>query len=291
MLYTIENSCLKVTVDEVGAQLMSVQTKQDGHEYLWQGDKKYWTGRAYNLFPIIGRMYKGQYDYRGKTYDMPVHGLIRKEKLTAKLIDRQSISFSYTDNAKTLPHYPFKFKYKVIFSLQDNRLSVKTQVVNTDDKPIHFGVGGHPGFFVPMEKNLAFEDYYIRFENAENLRQCVMTDDVLFTGMLPIYELDGDKLPLSHSLFPVDALVLLNSGGKATVQSDKGNRKVTMYYPDMKYMGIWHKPNSDAPYICLEPWSMLPAGFEGRDNFETKPDMTHLPAGERYENTWTLEIE
>ena len=291
MLYTIENEFLTVVIDEVGAQLMSIKTKKDDHEYLWQGDAKYWTGRAYNLFPVIGRMYQGQYDYQGKTYDMPAHGVVRKTALNALKESGDKISFTYTENADTLACFPFKFLYKVTFSLDKNRLFVTTSVENTDEKTIHFGVGGHPGFFVPMEEGLAFEDYYIHFENAKEVKQCVMTDDVLFTGNTPDYALDGDKLPLSHSLFPVDALVLINTGGKATIQSDKGRRRVSMYYPDMKYMGIWHKPQTDAPYICLEPWSMLPASDKGRDDFETKPDMTHLPAGETYENTWSLEIE
>ncbi len=290
MIYTIENEFLTVKIDEVGAQLMSIKTK-DNHEYLWQGDKKYWTGRAYNLFPVIGRMYEGEYDYQGVTYSMPLHGFVRKEKLKVGLISKSAVSFSYQDNEMTRGYYPFAFFYKVIFSLKGNRLFVKTQVENTDDKTIHFGVGGHPGFFVPMEEGLAFEDYKIAFENAVDMRQCVMDNNVLFTGRLPAYPLKDNILPLSHDLFPVDALVLKNSGGRATIYSDKGTRKVTMNYPDMPYMGIWHKPATDAPYICLEPWSTLPAGANGRDDFENKADMTHLAVGEVYENTWDLEIE
>ena len=29
---------------------------------------------------------------------------------------------------------------------------------------MYFGVGGHPGFAVPLEKGLAFEDYCLQFE-------------------------------------------------------------------------------------------------------------------------------
>ncbi len=291
MLYTIENECLFVAADEVGGQLMSDRTKKDGHEYLWQGDPKYWTGRAYNLFPVIGRMNGGKYDYRGRMYDMPMHGLVRKTPLRAEKESGTRLSFSYADNEETHKYYPFRFLYKVTFSLEGNRMAVTTTVQNTDDKPVCFGVGGHPGFFVPMEEGLSFEDYYIRFERAKDLRQCVMTNDVLFSGMTPSYPLDGDKLWLRHSLFPVDALVLMNTGGRAVIASDKGKRRVAMEYPDMKYMGVWQVAGSDAPYICLEPWSMLPASAARRDDFETKPDMTRLPVGETYRNTWTLEIE
>jgi galactose mutarotase-like enzyme len=58
----------------------------------------------------------------------------------------------------------------------------------------------------------------------------------------------------------------------------------------MKYLGIWQKPNTDAPYICLEPWSMLPASENGMDDFETKEDIVHLPMGKTYRNTWMVEI-
>lgn len=51
MNYTIFNDFLEVTVSDVGAELMSVKSKKDGTEYLWQGDPAFWAGRAYNLSP------------------------------------------------------------------------------------------------------------------------------------------------------------------------------------------------------------------------------------------------
>lgn len=289
MIYTIGSEGLKVAVDDVGAQLWSVKTA-DGHEYLWQGDPAFWTGRAYNLFPVIGRMNGGKYDYRGKTYEMPAHGLVRKRPLTLEKRGGDCLSFVLRGDEETRKYYPFPFLYRVTFSVKGNVLSVKTEVENTGKDVLPFGVGGHPGFFVPMEEGLTFEDYFVAFENAGEVRQCVMNDDVLFTGERPLYPLQNKRLPLSHALFPVDALVLENTGGVATIASDKGKRRVTMRYPDMKYMGLWHKPATKAPYLCLEPWSMLPARAEGRDDFESKEDMTRLPAGEKYENVWTVEF-
>lgn len=291
MRYKIGSGIIEAEIDDVGGQLMSIRTVKDGHEYLWQGDPKYWTGRAYNLFPVIGRMYEGQYDYRGKTYDMPMHGFIRKTPLQACPEGDTQVSFLYSENENTLPLYPFPFSYRLTFSVKGNILSVRTTVRNTGKDILPFGVGGHPGFFVPMEDGLSFEDYYVEFEKADEVRQCIMSDAVLDTGKKVSYPLTDGKLPLRHELFPVDALVLVGTGGRATIRSDRGERSVTMNYPDMKYMGLWHMPATDAPYLCLEPWSMLPASVNGRDDFAERPDMVRLSAGETYENEWTLEIK
>ena len=78
MRYTIENKKIAVTVDSLGAELVSLKTKADDCEYVWQGDPTYWTGHAYNLFPICGRLTDGKYTYKGETYEMNLHGFARK---------------------------------------------------------------------------------------------------------------------------------------------------------------------------------------------------------------------
>ena len=41
-------------------------TAADGTEYLWNGDPAYWTGRAPNLFPYVGRLTNDRYAYGGE---------------------------------------------------------------------------------------------------------------------------------------------------------------------------------------------------------------------------------
>lgn len=53
------------------------------------------------------------------------------------------------------------------------------------------------------------------------------------------YQIKNDKLQ-------VDIL-----GLKLT--SDKGKKSIHVNYPDMPYLGLWHWPKTDAPYICIEP--------------------------------------
>ena len=50
-----------------------------------------------------------------------------------------------------------------------------------------------------------------------------------------------------------------------TIESNVSGRGVRVSYPDMPYLGFWHWPKTDAPYVCIEPWTTLPdATFVGR---------------------------
>ena len=53
---------------------------------------------------------------------------------------------------------------------------------------------------------------------------------------------------------------------------------------------IWHKPKSEAPYVCIEPWSALPSRDGIVEELSCQSDLTGLDAGENYEITWTIEI-
>ena len=92
MIYSIENKILKATVDTSGAQLQSIYSKATETEYLWQGDPAYWAGRAYNLFPTIGRMYKNTYTYDGNEYSLRCHGIARYRAF--QLTDRTCLLYT-----------------------------------------------------------------------------------------------------------------------------------------------------------------------------------------------------
>ena len=56
MLYTLENEKFKIIANNHGAELSSISSKEDGTEYLWNGNKKYWGYHAPVLFPIVGKV-------------------------------------------------------------------------------------------------------------------------------------------------------------------------------------------------------------------------------------------
>ena len=88
-----------------------------------------------------------------------------------------------------------------------------------------------------------------------------------------------------HALFDNDAIVLKHMARKVTLGSEKGSRSVTVSYPDFPVLGIWHWPRSEAPYVCIEPWSSLPSRAGIVEELTQQSDLISLEAGKAYENT------
>ena len=151
--------------------------------------------------------------------------------------------------------------------------------------------GGHPGINIPFGKGV-FEDYYLEFpEKREVSRQLLdETNSFMAEKSVPYALVDGTKIPLRHELFEHDAVILENTCGEVALKCDKESRYVSMKYSDFKFIGFWQAPKPATPYVCLEPWSALPAVVGKIVDLETKPHMTSIGVGEKAEVSFTLEI-
>lgn len=290
MLYTIQNPQMRVTIDSLGAQLMSI-TAADGTEYLWGGDEAYWRNRAPNLFPYVGRLTEGRCTYGGKSYEMTRHGFANRTQFSALESGADHITLHMEDSGETRAVYPFAFAFDLVYALSGSTLSVTYRVPNRDGKEMYFGLGAHPGFRVPLEPGKAFTDYRLTFAQPCQPWQVLMSDDYLINGQEAPYPLEGGRsMPLRHDLFDHDAIILKNMDRTVTLSAGEGSRGVTVSYPRMRYLGVWHKPESDAPYVCLEPWLSLPSRHGVVEDLSQQNDLMALCPGETYENRWTVTI-
>lgn len=290
MLYTIQNPQMRVTIDSLGAQLMSI-TAADGTEYLWGGDEAYWRNRAPNLFPYVGRLTEGRCTYGGKSYEMTRHGFANRTQFSALESGADHVTLHMEDSGETRAVYPFAFAFDLVYALSGSTLSVTYRVTNRDGKEMYFGLGAHPGFRVPLEPGKAFTDYRLTFAQPCQPWQVLMNDDYLINGQEAPYPLEGGRsMPLRHDLFDHDAIILKNMDRTVTLSAGEGSRGVTVSYPRMRYLGVWHKPESDAPYVCLEPWLSLPSRHGVVEDLSQQNDLMALCPGETYENRWTVTI-
>lgn len=290
MQYSIQNPFLRVEIATLGAELRSI-VGADGKQYLWQGDGAYWPDRAPNLFPYVARLTDGAYYLDGQLYHMEIHGFAMRSEFS--LVERAdaSLTMELASTEETMALYPRAFAFRVSYALEGETLSVTYQVDNRDQRVMYFGLGAHPGFNVPLGEGERFEDYRLRFDPPCRPRRVGFTPDCFLDGTDRPFPLAEDRfLPLDHSLFDDDAIVLKGAGRRVTLEAEGKDRAVRVEFPGMDYLGLWHCPRTDAPYLCVEPWCSLPSSQGKVAVLEEQPDLVRLPPGGRYQNTWRIGI-
>ncbi|QHQ59512.1 aldose 1-epimerase family protein [Anaerocolumna sedimenticola] len=290
MNYSIENDILKITVSTKGAELQSI-LERDGTEYLWQGDENSWKDRAPNIFPYVARLTEGKYYYNGRFYEMPIHGFVPGSDMKVIYHTKENIIFLLNSDTETMKMYPFMFTYLVHYNLAGKNLYIMYEVINRDNKTMYFGLGGHPGFRVPIEEDFQFEDYYIELPAKKNVHRVGISENNFVTGEdKPFLLRDNKYLNLKHELFDKDAIILKNMSKSATLKSDIGRKGVTVFYPDMRYLGLWHLPKMKVNYVCIEPWTSLPSREGIIEDITKQKDLISLQEGLTYTNTWSIEL-
>lgn len=287
----IENEKLSVEIRETGGALHSLYGRETGIEYLWQGNRTYWGGQAPNLFPFVGRLYEKVYTLHGKRYPMNIHGFLPHAEMAVETRTDSACTLLLTDTPETRACYPYAFALWLTYRLEGGTLEIAFQVENRSPETIYCGMGGHPGFNVPLEPGLGFEDYALTFPEPCAPELVEFSPGVLCTQRREPYPLEhGRVLPLRHSLFSLDAVVFAGAPRQVTLAAERGRHGVTVSYPQMPYVGFWHRPNSDAPFVCIEPWSVLP-GREGVvEELSEMEDMTAVPVGESVVNRWSIQV-
>jgi len=200
MNYLIKNEQITVEISDYGAELQSIKGA-DGTEYLWQGDSN-WPSKAPNLFPCIGRLHNQTYRFRGKEYQIDMHGFVKSSTLTVIMKSEEECVFELQASEQTKLSYPFEFVYRIGYKVEENCLKITTQVENKDNKNMFFAIGGHPSFNVPLDEGVKFEDYYLEFSAECEPKQLEILENRMYSGNDISFPLtDKRRLYLDYQLF------------------------------------------------------------------------------------------
>lgn len=286
---TLENDLLKVSVRSRGAELTAVYNKVNQTQHLWQANPAIWAWHAPTLFPVIGECIDNSILVNSETYKMGRHGFARNLDFTLLHATSAHALFCLPFSQGTLVTYPYKFEFQIAYKLTGNRLSVTYQVINKDDKPIYFSVGGHPAFNVPFSIKENYADYYLEFTDDTRLTRHLLSESGLFNGKTESVMLKEKKLYLTKDLFAKDALVFKDlRSRKVSLRSTKHNQSISLEFHDFTYLGIWAKPGAD--FVCIEPWLGC-ADTEGkRVDIAEKEAIQKVSTGKSFEATYTIEI-
>ncbi len=291
MIHTIENSFLSVKITHKGAEICSIKSKKTDQEFMWDAKPDIWGSHAPVLFPIIGMLKEGQYQYKGETYSIPKHGFIRNnELLEVEQQAKDSITLKYEYDETSLKMYPFKFVFHITFKLVNNTLQIIYKIENVGDEEMLFSLGGHPGFKCPLKENESYTDYYIEFEHEETAPNWTLASNGLLSGNSEPLLNKTSILPLNESLFDNDALILKNLKSRKASLKNKNNKTfLSVSFPDFNYLGIWAKPA--APFVCIEPWLGITDADATDGRFETKEGILKLPKKESFTAEFYISIE
>lgn len=280
-LVTLASPDLTVTISPRGAELQSVVDAQ-GRDWLWDGDKRWWGGRAPILFPTVGMLAGGIARFGGREFEMAKHGFARKRTFELSEATDRSATFRLEDDAETRAAYPFAFHLDVTHRLDGAVLETVATVTNTGDAPMPAGFGFHPALRWPLPGTggNSKTQHLLRFDADEPEPIRGVTPDGLIgpDASTPIH---GDELALHDSLFDHDALVLDRPNSRGLWFGVPEHPGVRVDFAGLNYLGIWMKPG--AGYLCIEPWASHAddEGFHGE--FAEKPGVVTLAPGESHD--------
>lgn len=279
-MHQIENETLRVQIREYGAELTSIYNKKTGIEHLWNADEAFWPWHAPVLFPIVGRVLNDEISVGGTKYPLEKHGLARKLNFKVLEQSESKIVFALTYDAETLKIYPYKFEFLIGYKLDGNKLVCSYEVINRDGQEIYFSLGGHPAFNVPFNGVGKYEDYYIEFEQNENISRHHIDGEGFFDGRVTTVLHGSNKLPLESNMFNDDAYIFKDlKSRKVSIKSALTPHSLTVSFPGFEYLGIWAKVG--APYVCIEPWLGCADTADKPTDFKDKEAVLKLGVGEK----------
>lgn len=289
MQYSLSNQQLELKVNSLGAELCSVKAKADQLEYIWQADPGLWARHAPNLFPVVGKLRKGQFSYGGNQYALPQHGFARDLEFICIEETTDRLSFELTANEETLRIYPFHFSLQISYFLEGDTLNISYSVFNPDHKILYMSLGAHPAFNVPLQAHETFEDYELQF-NGMNALTVNKLHDGLIVDETKVLHLSDHKLHLNASLFEKDALVLKHAQVRELrLSSTRSGRGVEMSCEDWPFFGIWTKPGT-SQFLCLEPWYGIADSDHASGALEEKEGIITVPSEQYFRCAYRLKF-
>lgn len=290
MIYSLENSKIKITASTHGGELHSLTCKKEGTEYLWNGNPEYWKYHAPTLFPIVGKVMDSKYMVDGKTYELPAHGLARISEFELLDVSSESITFELKYSEDSLKVYPYKFSLQISYTIEDDSVRVTYTVVNLDNKDIYFSIGAHPAFMCPIEKNESLEDCYLEFNEIETSSVTGVNKDVYLSRKTMEFFNNENIVPLSVDLFK-NGLLMFNDlkSNKVTIKSKKSNKHLSVEFNEFPYLCLW-APENGAPFLCIEPWFGHPEYEDFNGEFKDREGTVSLKVNEKFSHSYKISI-
>ena len=289
-MFTISNDHLCATVSEMGAELQSLRDKQTGHEYLWQGDARWWSGRSPILFPIVGGLWNGCYRLEGHETKLQKHGFVRRQPWHCTLHEAGRVRMEYDGSEADYALFPFRFTLAVTYTLEGRRLKAEFEVKNIDERDMHFQLGGHPALNLPRWNEEQEVDGYLLLEGKPESVRRAGEQGCLEPESHPVPLTADGLVPLSVATFAHEALIFDRRQIHAATLLDRDRHRVARVESTAPVWLFWSPQGVHTPFVCCEPWYGLcdPIGYDG--SFADRAYTQCVQSGRTWEGGFTIEV-
>lgn len=301
MQKTFYNDYLAVTVDSTGAELVSVKTRSH-REILWQGEKGVWNAHAPLLFPWTGRIKNRRFTHKGAAFDADIHGFIAQTEHRLAQESADLLRFETESSASTHKLFPYDFALAQTFSLNGSALTHTVEITNTGKTAMFFGLGFHPGFICPFEKEKEAGDYELVFDTAQSPDLVELTENGLPSGAQRRYMDNQKAIVVSDNLFKGNTLCFTGlTASSITLREKSAPHKkngagysagysVEVCIKDFPYLLLWSAATEKLRFVCIEPWYTLPDFENASSEWESKKNLLRLESGKTFSAALTLTI-
>ena len=265
------------------AELCSFKHLPTDTEFIWQADKSVWPRHAPVLFPFVGRLKNFEYSYDGNLHTIEQHGFARDLMFEVIEQTENCAILELKDNNHTWQRYPFRFSFKVKYTLVGNKLTMSFDVINLGLTPMPVSFGGHPAFNI-SEPN----DTIIVFEKDRNPLSWMLDENFISNRKKQVT--DGNShILVNEDTFSKDALIFkyLKSDW-VKLQFKSTGRSIKVNFEGWPYLGIWAKHGAN--FICIEPWQGIADLVDFEGDVSQKEGILMLPANERIEKSFDMEV-
>ena len=207
------------------------------------------------LFPICGRLkhdgVRGQYVWKGQTYQLPLHGFSLNRTWTVLGdADENVLRMQLLADPETLENYPFEFRVELTYRFEDEALICDFLIANEGDEPMPYYAGFHPYLLVEHKERTQLS------WGAEKAF-CYTKDFMSIECEKPIPEMPVrlDDPALQDLLTGVgdDHAMTMRYPDGAVLHMDLENLSRSDMFPYVQFYG----PPGE-PYFCYEPWMGRP---------------------------------
>lgn len=256
-MFKIHNEIFCLTISNLGAELEELCV--NNINILWKRSEL-WNEQSPILFPIVGNLKDRYYIYNEKKYEMAAHGFLKNLVFEPVRIEQSLITLKSVFTEETLKQFPFQYEFYITYALILNKIKIKFEIKNLEEKPMFFSFGFHPGFDLGRLEKLLGKGFYLEFSPLQ-------VQSVQFNPHF-VEKIESFNLPSKTTLTNFSKVLAVKKTacyqGLNQIDLSGENNTLRMNH-NLSHTAFWQKNPEDPQFLCIEPWNGLP-DEEGTDH-------------------------